>query len=339
MQVCVVGAGAIGGLIAVKLATAGESVCVIDRGAHLTAIKSKGLNLRWHDDTVWNANVRAYERTAEAGEQDLVILGVKAYDLEAAAQDLNHLLGPKTLVMTLQNGIPWWYFKKEGGRFDGRRLESLDPTGILSQTIDADRIIGCVAYPAATLTSPGIIHHVEGERFPVGELDGTQTERVTLVSKSLINAGLKSRVLTDIRSELWLKAWGSLSFNPISVLTRATMAGICRCPETRQLAAAMMAEAQAIAAKLNITFRHTIEQRVEGAEKVGEHKTSMLQDFEAGRQLETAALIGSILEMGKVTDTPTPLIEAVHALLKLLESTVQASGVPVGANTNSTKAA
>ena len=168
MEVCVVGAGAIGGLVAVKLATAGESVCVIDRGAHLTAIKSKGLQLRWHDDTVWNANVRAYERTAEAGEQDLVILGVKAYDLEAAAQDLKHLLGPQTMVMTLQNGIPWWYFQKEGGRFDGRRLESLDPTGILSQTIDADRIIGCVAYPAAALTSPGIIHHVEGERFPVG---------------------------------------------------------------------------------------------------------------------------------------------------------------------------
>jgi 2-dehydropantoate 2-reductase len=339
MEICVVGAGAIGGLIAVKLATAGESVCVIDRGAHLAAIKSKGLHLSWHDGTVWNASVRACERTAEAGEQDLVILGVKAYDLEAAAQDLKHLLGPKTMVMTLQNGIPWWYFQKEGGRFDGRRLESLDPDGSLSEAIDADRLIGCVAYPAATLTGPGIIHHVEGERFPVGELDGAETERVTLVSEFLIKAGLKSRVLSDIRSELWLKAWGSLSFNPISVLTRATMAGICRCHETRQLAAAMMAEAQAIAAKLNITFRHTIEQRVEGAEKVGEHKTSMLQDFDAGRQLETAALIGSILEMGRLTDTPTPLIETVYALLKLLESTVRASGVPIVANKNSTEAA
>ena len=154
---------------------------------------------------MWNANVRAYERTAEAGEQDLVILGVKAYDLEAVAQDLKHLLGPKTMVMTLQNGIPWWYFQKEGGRFDGRQLESLDPDGILSETIDADRIIGCVAYPAAALAGPGIIHHVEGERFPVGELNGTQTERVTLVSECLIKAGLKSRVLTDVRSEFGLR--------------------------------------------------------------------------------------------------------------------------------------
>ena len=339
MQVCVVGAGAIGGLIAVKLSTAGENVCVIDRGAHIAAIKSKGLHLRWQDDTVWDANVRAYERTAEAGEQDLVILGVKAYDLEAVAPDLKHLLGPKTMVMTLQNGIPWWYFQKEGGCFDGRQLESLDPAGILSKAIDADRILGCVAYPAASLAGPGIIHHVEGERFPVGELNGTQTERVALVSECLINAGLKSRVLTDVRSELWLKAWGSLSFNPISVLTRATMAGICRRHETRQLAAAMMAEAQAIAAKLNVTFRHTIEQRVEGAEKVGEHKTSMLQDFEAGRPLETAALVGSIVEMGRMTGTPTPLIEAVHALLRLLESTVQAPGGPIMNRNTATKAA
>jgi 2-dehydropantoate 2-reductase len=243
------------------------------------------------------------------------------------------------MVMTLQNGIPWWYFQKEGGCFDGRQLESLDPAGILSKAIDTDRIIGCVAYPAASLAGPGIIHHVEGERFPVGELNGTQTERVTLVSECLINAGLKSRVLTDVRSELWLKAWGSLSFNPISVLTRATMAGICRRHETRQLAAAMMAEAQAIAAKLNVTFRHTIEQRVEGAEKVGEHKTSMLQDFEAGRPLETAALVGSIVEMGRMTGTPTPLIEAVHALLRLLESTVQAPGGPIMNRNTATKAA
>jgi ketopantoate reductase len=321
MKVCVVGAGAMGGLVAARLAVAGEPVSVIDRGAHLAAIRSKGLQLHWQDGTVWKANVQAYDKPAEAGEHDLIILGVKAYDLEAVAKDLGPLLGLETMVMTLQNGIPWWYFQREGGPFDSTRLKTLDPSGILTETIDPCRIIGCVSYPAAALGAPGIIHHVEGERFPVGELDGRETDRVALISDTLIRAGLKSRVLTDIRSELWLKAWGSLSFNPISVLTHATMARICRRPETRKLAAAMMAEAESIAAKLNIRFRHTIEQRVEGAEKVGEHKTSMLQDFEAGRPLETEALIGSILEMGRLTDTPTPLIEAVHGLLRLLETT------------------
>jgi ketopantoate reductase len=330
MKVCVVGAGAIGGLLAVKLAQAGESVSVIDRGAHLAAIRSKGLQLHWHDGAVSKASVKAFDKAAEAGEQDLVVLGVKAYDLEAAARDIHHLLGPETMVMTVQNGIPWWYFHKEGGKFDGRRLESLDPKGLLSEKIHADRIIGCVAYPAAAMTAPGVIEHVEGERFPVGELDKSESERVKKISDALIKSGLKSRVLTDIRDEMWLKAWGSLTFNPISALTHATMAGICRFPDTRKLAVAMMTEAQTIATKLGITFRHTIEQRVEGAEKVGEHKTSMLQDLEAGKQLENEALVGAILEMGKMTDTPTPVIESVYALVKLLDKVTQANSAASG---------
>jgi ketopantoate reductase len=325
MKVCVVGAGAIGGLLAVKFALAGETVSVIDRDAHLAAIRSKGLHLHWHDGTIWKANVKAFDKAADAGEQDLVVLGVKAYDLHRVAQDIHHLLGPDTIVMTVQNGIPWWYFQKEGGRFEGRLLESLDPSGILSEAIHADRILGCVAYPAAAISAPGVIHHVEGERFPVGELDGTESERAKRISDALIKAGLKSRVLTDIRAEIWLKAWGSLTFNPISALTHATMAGICRFPETRRLAVAMMTEAEAIAAKLGITFRHTIEQRVEGAEKVGEHKTSMLQDLEAGKPLENEALIGAILEMGRLTDTPTPVIESVYALVTLLDDVTQSS--------------
>ena len=270
--------------------------------------RSKGLHLHWQDGTVSKANVKAFDRAAEAGKQDLVVLGVKAYDLERVAEDIEDLLGAETIVMTVQNGIPWWYFQKEGGSFDGKRLETLDPNGILSRNIDPDRIIGCVAYPAAGLAAPGIIEHVEGERFPVGELDGRETERAKMISDALIKAGLKSRVITDIRAEIWLKAWGSLTFNPISALSHATMAGICRFPETRKLAVAMMTEAQAIASKLGITFRHTIEQRVEGAEKVGEHKTSMLQDLEAGKPLENEALVGAILEMGRLTDTPTPTI-------------------------------
>jgi ketopantoate reductase len=325
MKICIVGAGAIGGMLAVKLAFAGNAVSVIDRGAHLAAIKNKGLHLHWQDGTIWKANVHAYDSAADAGQQDLVVLGVKAYDLERAAEDINALLGPETIVMTVQNGIPWWYFQREGGQFDGKRLDSLDPKGVLADRIDADRIMGCVAYPAAALVSPGVIEHVEGERFPVGELDGQETERAKLVSDVLIKAGFKSRVIKDIRAEIWLKAWGSLTFNPISALSHATMTGICCFPETRRLAVAMMTEAQHIASKLGITFRHTIEQRVEGAEKVGEHKTSMLQDLEAGKPLEVEALIGAILEMGRMTDTPTPVIESVHALVKLLDHETQAT--------------
>jgi ketopantoate reductase len=325
MKICIVGAGAIGGMLAVKLALTGESVSVIDRGAHLAAIKSKGLHLHWQDGTIWKGNVKACDRAADTGEQDLVVLGVKAYDLERAAEDIDALLGPETIVMTVQNGIPWWYFQREGGQFDGKRLDSLDPDGVLAERIDAGRIMGCVAYPAAALVSPGVIEHVEGERFPVGELDGRETDRAKMVSDALIKAGFKSRVINDIRAEIWLKAWGSLTFNPISALSHATMAGICRFPETRRLAVAMMTEAQDIASKLGITFRHTIEQRVEGAEKVGEHKTSMLQDLEAGKPLEAEALIGAILEMGRMTETPTPVIESVCALVKLLDRETQAT--------------
>jgi 2-dehydropantoate 2-reductase len=230
------------------------------------------------------------------------------------------------MVMTVQNGIPWWYFYNEGGSFSGRRLNSVDPTGILADQIDANRVIGCVAYPAAAVAAPGIIHHVEGDRCPIGELDGHKTERATLISHALIRAGLKSRVITDIRAEIWLKALGSVSFNPISALSRATMAGICRVPETRRLATSMMAETHSIASKLGITFRHTIEERIENGGKVGEHKTSMLQDLEAGRPLEIEALLGAILEIGKFTNTPTPVIETVYALVKMLDKVAQTGG-------------
>jgi 2-dehydropantoate 2-reductase len=250
---------------------------------------------------------------------------VKAYDLRRVAEGIRHLLGPDTMVMTVQNGMPWWYFQKEGGSLDGTRLKSLDPDGLLSEAIHPDRILGCVAYPAAAISTPGVIQHVEGERFPVGELDGRESERAKKISDALIKAGFKSRVISDIRAEMWLKAWGSLTFNPISALSHATMAGICRYPETRQLAVAMMTEAHAIASKLGITFRHTIEQRVEGAEKVGEHKTSMLQDLEAGKPLENEALVGAILEMGRLTNTPMPVIESVYALIKLLDEVTQAN--------------
>ena len=325
MKVCVIGAGAIGGMMAVKLAAAGEDVSVIDRGPHLAAIRSNGLKLRWQDGTIFSARVRAFEHAADAGEQDVIVLGVKSYDLEPASAHVGPLLRAETAVITVQNGIPWWYFQRHGGEFDGRALTTLDPNRVLGRAIAADRIIGCVAYPAASIVAPGVIEHIEGERFPLGELDGVETERAVRISDALTRAGLKSRVISDIRSEIWLKAWGSLTFNPISALSHATMEDICRFPETRRLAADMMAEAQTIAEKLGVTFRHTIEKRLEGAEKVGAHKTSMLQDVEAGRALETEALVGSILELGRLTGTETSAIASVYSLLRLLEKVMRAS--------------
>jgi 2-dehydropantoate 2-reductase len=228
--------------------------------------------------------------------------------------------------MTVQNGIPWWYFQKHGGPLDGTRLISLDPDEVLASTIDVDRIVACVVYPAATVVAPGVIRHVEGNRYPVGELDGRLSNRAREIEALLVNAGLKSRILTDIRAEIWLKAIGTLAFNPISSLTHATMAEICRFPDTRQLATTMMTEAQTIAEKLGITLRLTIERRIEGAEAVGAHKTSMLQDVEAGRPLEIEALIGAVLEMGRLTQTPTPAIDTVYALVKLLDKRVRDEG-------------
>ena len=329
MRVCVVGAGAIGGLMAVKLALAGNDVTVVDQGAHLAAIQKDGLKLIWEDGEELLAPMKAVASATEAGPQDLVILAVKAHFLDQVARDIEALLDDNTMIVTVQNGMPWWYFHNFGGELDGRRLQTLDPSGLLERHIPADRIVGCVVYPAGGVSEPGVIKHVEGDRFPIGELDGSTSERVQQLHDLLVGAGFRSRILDDIRSEIWLKAWGNLSFNPISALTHATLEDICQFPQTRDLAAAMMAEAQAIGEKLGVTFRHTIEKRIAGAESVGAHKTSMLQDVEAGRSLETEALIGSILEMGRLTETPAPSIEAVYACTLLLNRTMtrQAAGV------------
>jgi len=325
-KICVVGAGAIGGLLAAKFALAGEDVTVIDQGAHLAAIQKNGLKLEWHDGKVQTARMKAVNKPAEAGKQDIVVLAVKAHFLDQVVRNIDSLLGPDTIVLTVQNGLPWWYFQRLGGQYDNHKLDSLDPSGVLTRHIDPKRLIGCVVYPAAAATAPGVIHHVEGDRFPIGELDGKETPRVRELHDVFIKAGLKSMVLPDIRSEIWLKAWGNLSFNPISALTHATLVDICQFAETRALAAAMMKEAQDIAQKLGVTFRVSIDKRIAGAEAVGAHKTSMLQDVEAGRSLETEALIGSILEMARLTNTPAPAIESVYALVKLLNKVMLLEG-------------
>ncbi len=323
MRICVVGAGAIGGLMGAKLALSGQEVTLIDQGAHLAAIEENGLKLVMEDGAELLAkDVKATDSFDEAGTQDMVILALKAHQIEAVAPKLPALFDADTSIVTVQNGLPWWYFQRHGGEFDGRRLETLDPTGVIEANIEAERIIGCVVYAAAAVTEPGVIHHVEGDRFPVGELDGSESERAKTLCQTLIDAGFRSRVVEDIRSEIWLKAWGNLSFNPISALTHATLLDICRFPDTRALAANMMKEAQEIAEKLGVEFRHTIDRRIEGAEAVGAHKTSMLQDVEARRSLEVEALIGAVIELGRLTNTPSPAIDAVCACVKLLDKTL-----------------
>lgn len=333
MKICIVGAGAIGGLLAVKYALAGNDVTVIDQGPHLEAIQENGLKLIWEDGSEHVARVRAVATCDQAGPHDMVVLALKAHYLEQVARDIDELMKDETFIVTVQNGIPWWYFHRHGGPFDGRRLDMLDPNNVLGRFIDAERIVGCVVYPAAGAIAPGVVQHVEGDRFPIGELDGrTDTPRLKTLQALFEDAGFRSRVLEDIRSEIWLKAWGNLSFNPISALTHATLEDICRFPETRDLSREMMREAQIIAEKIGVTFRHTIEKRIAGAESVGRHKTSMLQDVEAGRSLETEALIGAILEIGEWTGTPAPAIRSIYALVKLLNRTMVVEGGGVRLN-------
>ena len=325
MRVCVVGAGAIGGLLAVRLAAAGTPVSVIARGGHLDAMRRGGLRLLETDGSETVAEVTASDDVAALGPHDVVILALKAHQIAAVSDRLHHLYGPDTVVVPVQNGIGWWYFERHGGEHDGRRLQTLDPDGVLAATVPAERIVGCIAYPAATKAAPGVIRHVEGDRFPVGELDGSRSERAQAVATAFSDAEFTSRVLTDIRSHLWVKAWGNLAFNPISALTGTTLAEICRNEATRELAATMMTEALEIAQRLGVRIRFSVEQRIAGAAKVGEHKTSMLQDVEAGRPLEVDPLVGVFVELGELTGTPTPTISSIYALVSLLNRRLQAT--------------
>jgi len=324
MKIAVVGVGAIGGYVGHCLVRGGEDVTFIARGRNLEALRTQGLTLLRADGS--EAVIERVKATAdygEAGPQDLVILAMKAHQLESVAADVPALFGPDTVVVPMQNGIPYWYFHGHAGQFAGARLQSVDPTGLIGNNIPAERVIGCVVYPATELVAPGVIRHVEGNRFPVGEPDGTSSERAARVADCFVRAGLKSPVLADIRSEIWLKLWGNMTFNPISALSRATLAGICRYPPSRALAAAMMAEAQSVATRLGVTFRVSLEKRIAGAEGVGEHKTSMLQDVEAARPLEIDALLGSVVELARLTGIPTPNLDAVYALTKLLAMNMQ----------------
>lgn len=328
MRICIIGAGAIGGYLAARLIHAGAEVTVVARGANLAAIRRDGLRLIEGEHEIVAHPALTTDDTAAAGPHDAVVLAVKAHQLLPIVASLAPLYGPDTVVVPAQNGIPWWYFQRHGGEYEGRIVETVDPGGALAAQIPIERVIGCVVYPATELMAPGVIRHIEGDRFTLGEPDGARSERVTALAQTLARAGLKAPVRPRIRAEIWMKLWGNLAFNPISALTRATLVEICRHPQARALTAAMMAEAQAIAARLGIEFSITIEQRIAGAEQVGAHKTSMLQDIEAGRATEIDALVGAVAELGRLTGTPTPHIDAVYAAVKLLEVTQAATATP-----------
>ena len=327
MKIAVVGAGAIGGYLGVKLARSGEDVTFIARNRNLEAINARGFRLIGEGGVDEHAaNVRAVQRSAEAGPQDAVLLTVKAHQVKDLLPDLRGLFGPDTAVVTMINGVPWWYFHKLPGPFESRRLESVDPGGAIAAHIEPERVIGGVVYPAAELVEPGVVKLIEGNRFTLGEPDGVRSPRIEALSAAFMKAGFKAPVSKDIRAEIWVKLWGNLSFNPISALTHATLEEICRFPPTRALAASMMAEAQAVAESLGVKFKITLEQRIAGAAAVGAHKTSMLQDVEAGRALELDALVGAVVELGGIVGVATPSIQAVLAATQGLAHALVARG-------------
>lgn len=324
MRICVVGVGAIGGLLAARLRIAGNDVSVLARGKTLAAIESGGITLVEPDGSRQVATgFHASEDPGALGAQDLVLLAVKAHQVADVAGEIPTLFGDETVVLTLQNGIPWWFFHKFPGDFEGRRLSSLDPDGLLERAIPADRVLASIAYPAAERDAPDVVRLVEGDRFPVGELDGEMSPRAKAVAGVLSEAGFTSKVMRDIRSHIWVKAWGNLAFNPISALTGATLAEMVNFGPSRDLAARMMTEAAAIAERLGLRLRLSVDQRIEGAGKVGDHKTSMLQDVEGGRPLELQALVGSFVELGRLTGVDTPAIQAVYELVCLLDHRIR----------------
>lgn len=322
-RICIAGAGAIGGYLAARLVSVGADVSVVVRGRNLEAIQRDGLTLINEDGSEQHVRVRASDDMTTLGVQDVVILGMKAHQIAPVIDQLKTLIGPQTLVITAQNGIPWWYFHGLDSPWQGRRIEAVDPGGVISEGLPIDRTLGCIIYPAAEIVRPGVIRVIEGNRFPLGEIDGSDTGRVRELSEAFRAAGLRSPVLKDIRSEIWIKLWGNLSFNPISALTHATLEEIVAFEPTRELAAQMMQEGQAVGEKLGVRFKISLDKRIAGAGAIGAHKTSMLQDVESGRELELAALVGSVLELGEITGVPTPAIRQVHALVSLLVLTLQ----------------
>jgi 2-dehydropantoate 2-reductase len=314
MKICIYGAGAIGGYLGVELARAGADVSLVARGAHLAAMRSHGLRLQIGDEERV-IKPRCTDNPAELGAQDVVIICLKAHSVTGVLDQMQPLFGPRTRVVTAVNGIPYWYFYKHGGAHENSTLESIDPGGRQWRELGPERAIGCIVYPATEIVAPGVIKHVYGNQFPLGEPSGETTDDVTRLADLFTAAGMKAPVLDRIRDEIWLKLWGNVCFNPISALTHATLDVICSDHATRALSKAIMLEAQAIAETFGVKFRVDVERRIEGARKVGAHKTSMLQDLERGRPMEIDPLVTVVQEMGRLTGIPTPALDAVLALV------------------------
>ena len=316
MKVCIFGAGAIGGYMGVKLAKAGADVSLVARGPHLAAMQEKGLTLIEEGETT-TVFVTASDDPAALGVQDYVIVTLKAHSVPPVVSKMAPLIGQGTTIVSGVNGVPWWYFHKLEGAHEGTRLESVDPGNVQWDGFGPDRVLGCVVYPAAEVIEPGVIKHIEGNRFSLGEPDGSKSDRAQALSKILANAGLKAPVRPKLRDEIWVKLWGNLSFNPISALTHATLDVLCTDEGTRAVARNMMVEAQEIAERLGVKFPIDVDRRIAGGAAVGAHRTSMLQDLDQGRPMEIDALVASVQELGRVTGVPTPTIDTVLGLIRL----------------------
>lgn len=317
MKVCIFGAGAIGGYIAAELAHAGDAeVTCIARGPHLAAMKENGLKLVYKDGTERNVRVNATDDPAEAGPQDFVFVTLKAHSSAAVADKMAPLFGPETALVTGQNGVPWWYFYKLEGKYEGTQVQSVDPGHRQWDLIGPERAIGCVVYPAAEIAEPGVIHHAYGNRFSIGEPSGEKTDRVQALSKLMGDAGLRAPVRPRIRDDMWVKIWGNVSLNPISALTGGTLAEMIDDFEVCGVIRASMIEAQQVGEALGVKFAIDVEKRIAGARDVGDHKTSMLQDLELGRPMEIDALVASVQELGRIVGVATPTIDIVLGLVK-----------------------
>lgn len=315
MRVAIFGAGAIGGFLGVKLAQAGVDVTFIARGPHLAAMQANGVTLRSGGESI-TVRPRCVGSAAEAGIHDYVVVTLKAHSLPPVADQIATMMGPDSALVTGVNGVPYWYFHGLAGPFEGRRVESVDPGGRLSAALPPSQAIGCVVYPAAEVVEPGVIEHTYGDRFTLGEPDGSRSPRVEALSKAMIAAGLKAPVRPRIRDELWVKLWGNLAFNPVSALTCATLDRITGDPDLRALCRGMMLEAKAAAEQLGVKFSLDVDKRIAGGAEVGMHKTSMLQDLERGRPMEIDALLGAVVELGELVEQPMPLCRSVLALVR-----------------------
>jgi 2-dehydropantoate 2-reductase len=319
VKLAILGAGAIGGFLGARLAMHGADVSLVARGPHLAAMREHGIRLV-EPDGEQVVRVHATDDLATLREADAVFVTLKAHSLPAIAAQLAANLNDTAAVVSAQNGIPWWYFQRHGGDLDGLRLETVDPGGTIAAAIDPARVIGCIVYAATSLPGPGVVNHLEGDRFTLGELDGNQTDRVTGLSRVLTNAGFKAPVSSRIRHELWLKLLGNAVFNPISALTRASLGDMAQSPLTAGLVRSAMTEVDAVARSAGVDVQLSIEQRIRGAARVGDHKTSMLQDVEAGRPTEVDALVGSVVELAGKLDVPVPHLETLYSCVKLLEA-------------------